>query len=55
MGPSYVSQFLFSENHTLEHVSNCLITNIYSYLEISGGTSYNLYLNVLHFFHTSVN
>ncbi len=30
-------------------VNNCLNTNIYSYLETSGGQSYNLYLNVVHF------
>jgi hypothetical protein len=36
-------------------VYNCLITSVYSYLETSGGTSYNLYLNVVHFINTSVN
>jgi hypothetical protein len=36
-------------------VNNCLNTNIYSYLETSGGKSYNLYLNVVHFFNTGVN
>ncbi len=30
-------------------VSNCLNTNIYPYLETSGGQSLNLYLNVVHF------
>jgi hypothetical protein len=29
--------------------------NIYSYLETSGGQSSNHYLNVVHFFNTSVN
>jgi hypothetical protein len=29
--------------------------NIYSYLETSGGKSYNLYLNLVHVFNTSVN
>ncbi len=39
-----------------KNVNNCLNTNIYSYLEISGGqSSCNLYLNVVHFFNTSVN
>ncbi len=38
------------EQHTLKNVSNCLNTNIYSYLETSGGQSSNLYLNVVHFF-----
>jgi hypothetical protein len=31
-----------------------LNTKIYSYLEIFGGQSFNLYLNVVHFFNTSV-
>jgi hypothetical protein len=34
----------------LKIVNNCLNTNIYSYLETSGGQSYNLHLNVVHFF-----
>jgi hypothetical protein len=40
---------------TLKNANNCLNTNIYSYLETSGGKIYNLYLNVVHFFNTSVN
>ena len=40
------------EQHALK---NCLDTNTYSYLETSGGKSYNLYLNVDHFFNNSVN
>jgi hypothetical protein len=43
------------EQHTLKNVNNYLSTNIYSYLETSGGQSYNLYLNVVHFFNTRVN
>jgi hypothetical protein len=43
------------EQHTLKDVNNCLNTNIYSYFETSGGKSYNLYFNVVHFFNTSVN
>jgi hypothetical protein len=39
---------------TLKNVSNCLNTNIYSYLE-TGSKSYNLYLNVVHFFNISLN
>ncbi len=39
----------------LKNVNNYLITNIYSYLETSGGQSSNLYLNVVHFFNTSSN
>jgi hypothetical protein len=42
------------EHCTLQNVNNCLNTNIYSYLETSGGQSYNLYLNVVQFFNTSV-
>jgi hypothetical protein len=38
-----------------KNVNNYLNTNIYSYLETSGGKSYNLYLNAVHFFNTSVN
>ncbi len=33
---------------------HCLNTNIYSSLETSGGLSTDLYLNVVHFFNTSV-
>jgi len=43
------------EQHALKNVNNCLNTNIDSYLEKSGGKSYHLYLNVVHFFNTSVN
>ncbi len=43
------------EQPALKNVNNCLNTNIYSYLETSGVQSYNLYLNVVHFFNASVN
>jgi hypothetical protein len=43
------------EQRALKNVSNCLNTNIYSYLETSGGEISNLYLNVVHFFNTSGN
>ncbi len=43
------------EQLTLKIANNCLNTNIYSYLETSGGQSLNLYLNVVHFFNTGVN
>jgi hypothetical protein len=43
------------EQIALKNVNNCLYTNIYSYLETSGGISYNHYLNVVHFFNTRVN
>ncbi len=42
------------EQRTLENVNNGLNNNIYSYLETSGGKSHNLYLNVVHFFNTSL-
>ncbi len=38
-----------------KNVNNCLKTNIYSYLETSGGQSYILYINAVHFFNTSFN
>jgi len=50
-----IISFHLMEQHTLKIVHNCLNTNIYSYLETSGGKSSNLYLNVVHFFNTSVN
>ena len=43
------------EQRALKNVNICLNTNIYSYLETSGGQISNLYLNVVHFFNTSVN
>ncbi len=41
------------EQHALKNLSNCLNTNIYTYLETYGGQRSNLYLNVVHFFNTS--
>jgi len=52
MGPQFSN---LMEQHALQNVNNCLNTNIYSYLETSGGQSYNVYLNGVHFFNTSVN
>ena len=43
---------LAMEQCALRNVNNFLNTNIYSYLETSGGQSSNLYLNVVHFFIT---
>jgi hypothetical protein len=43
------------EQRTLRNVNNYLNTDIYSYLETSGGQSPNLYLKVVRFFNTSVN
>ncbi len=42
------------EQHAFKNVNNCVNTNIYSYLETSGGQSFNLYLNVVHFINTNV-
>ncbi len=43
------------EKRTFSNANSCLNTNIYSYLETSGGQSSYLYLNVVHFFHTCNN
>jgi hypothetical protein len=43
------------EQRALKIVNNYLNTNIYSYLETSGGQNSELYLNVAHFFNASVN
>ncbi len=44
---------LFSmEQHALKNVNNCLNTNIYSYLETSGGQSSNPYFNIVYFLNT---
>jgi hypothetical protein len=43
------------KEHTLKNVSNCLNTNIYSYLETSGGQSSDLYLKDVHFFNITIN
>ncbi len=37
------------EQRALKNVNNYLNTNIYSYLETSGGQIINLYLSVVHF------
>jgi hypothetical protein len=42
------------ERRVLKNVNNCLNTNIYSYLDTSDGQSFNLYLNVVHFFNAKV-
>ncbi len=42
------------EQRAFENVNNCLNTNIYSYLDTSGGQSSNPYLNAVHFFNTRV-
>ncbi len=40
------------EEHALKDIINCLNTNIYSYLETSGGQNSYPYLNVVHFLNT---
>ncbi len=42
------------EQRTFENVNSCLNTNIYSYLEASGGQSSNLYISMLFIFSTPV-
>ncbi len=39
----------------LKNVNICRNTEIFYYLERPGGQNSNLYLNVVHFFNTSVN
>ncbi len=46
---------ILMEQWTLKIVNTCLKTNIYSYLEMSGCKSCNLYFNVVHFLNTSIN
>ncbi len=43
------------EQRAFKNVNNCFLLTIVSYLETSDGQSSNLYLNVVHFFNTSVN
>jgi hypothetical protein len=43
------------EQRALKNVNSCLNTNIYSYIEKSGGESYIPHLNVVHFFNTGIN
>jgi hypothetical protein len=42
------------EQQALKKFKNCLNINIYSYSKTSGGQSYYLHLNVVHFFNPSV-
>ncbi len=54
MNNSTPTTYKAMEHRTLSNVNNYLNTNIYSYLETSGGQSSNLYFKVVHFFNTSV-
>jgi hypothetical protein len=47
-------QIIQMEQRTLKNVNNYFNTNIYSFLETSGGQSSILYLNVVHFLNTSI-
>ncbi len=47
-------QLIQMEQRTLKKVNNYFNTNIYSFLETSGGQSSILYLNVVHFLNTSI-
>ena len=51
---SFQKVLLSLEHRALKNVNNNLNANIYSYLQTSGGQISNLYLNVVHFFNTSV-
>ena len=52
----FTDEFIYSlEQRALNNLNYCLNTNIYPYLDISGGQSYNLYLNVVQFFNPGVN
>ncbi len=42
------------EEHNFKNENNYLNTNIYTYLETSGGQSSILYLNVVHFYNARV-
>ncbi len=53
-GSIHQSAFVM-EQHTLRNVNNYLNTNIYSYLETSGGQSSSLHLNVVLLFNTNAN
>jgi hypothetical protein len=44
--------FSCNKQHALKKVNNGWNTNVYSYLETSGGQSSNPYLNVVHFLNT---
>ncbi len=51
---SFKKVLLSLEQCALKNVNNNLNANIYSYLQTSGGQISILYLNVVHFFNTSV-
>jgi hypothetical protein len=54
-GRTLEQQIVVMEHRAYKNVNNCFNTNIQSYLETSGGQSYNLYLIDVHFFNTMAN
>jgi len=52
---AFTQKLEIMEQRTLKNVNNYLNTNIYSYLETSGGQSSDLYLNVVYLWNTSAN
>ncbi len=50
-----ISTPVLMKQRSLKNVNNCFKTNIYAYLETSGGQSSDLHLNVVHYFNTRVN
>ena len=49
---TYKIRLMTMEQRASKIVNNCLNTNIYSYLETSGGQTSNPYLNVVNFLNT---
>jgi hypothetical protein len=58
MAPSVINgkllNMLLKGTAHFKNVNNGLNTSIYSYFETSGGQSYYLFLNVVHFLNTSL-
>jgi hypothetical protein len=55
LGTKYHTLFHVMEQHALKNVNIWWSTNISFYLDTSGGKNSSLYLNVVHFFNTSLN
>jgi hypothetical protein len=51
----YYCNFIIMEELASKDVNNHLSISIYPYVQTSSGQSFNLYLNVVYFFNTSVN
>ncbi len=52
---AWIRNLYYKAFYSGKNVNNCLNTNIYSYLETSGSKVFNLHLNFVHSFNTSVN